>query len=94
MHGIAVKDFVWAKDAGGNWRPLWKPLGEGMVHLPQFFTMVADSGFAGPLQLHFEYPLGGATNSSGAGVVDRELVYSEMKRDLGKLRGYLAQARL
>lgn len=94
LHGIAVKDFIWAKDAGGNWRPLWKPLGEGMVHLPQFFTMVAESGFSGPLQLHFEYPLGGATNSSGAGVVDRELVYSEMKRDLGKLRGYLAQARL
>jgi sugar phosphate isomerase/epimerase len=94
LRGIAVKDFVWAKDAGGNWRPQWKPLGEGMVHLPQFFAMVADSGFSGPLQLHFEYPLGGGTDTSGRTVVNRELAYSEMKRDLGKLRGYLAQANL
>jgi sugar phosphate isomerase/epimerase len=94
LRGIAVKDFFWAKDAGGNWRPQWKPLGEGMVHLPQFFSMVADSGFSGPLQLHFEYPLGGGTDTSGRTVVNRELAYSEMKRDLGKLRGYLAQAHL
>ena len=94
LRGIAVKDFVWAKDANGNWRPQWKPLGEGMVHLPQLFAMIADSGFSGPLQLHFEYPLGGASDSRGTAVVNREVVYSEMKRDLGKLRGYLAQAHL
>jgi hypothetical protein len=56
--------------------------------------MVADSGFSGPLQLHFEYPLGGASDSRGTAVVNRELVYSEMKRDLGRLRGYLVQAKL
>src|SRR5580692_3486448 len=39
LRGIAVKDFVWAEDSSGNWKPQWKPLGEGMVHLPQFFTM-------------------------------------------------------
>jgi sugar phosphate isomerase/epimerase len=94
LRGIAVKDFVWAKDAIGTWRPQWKPLGMGMVHLPQFFAMVAGSGFSGPLQLHFEYPLGGAAGSSGTGVVNREAVYSEMKRDLGGLRGCLTQARL
>jgi sugar phosphate isomerase/epimerase len=94
LRGIAVKDFIWAEDSSGDWKPQWKPLGEGMVHLPQFFTMIADSGFSGPLQLHFEYRLGGETNSSGSGVVNRDLVYSEMKRDLNKLRGYLTHAHL
>jgi sugar phosphate isomerase/epimerase len=94
LRGIAVKDFIWAEDSTGNWKPTWKPLGEGMVHFPQFFTMVAESEFRGPLQLHFEYRLGGETSSSGAGVVNRDLVYSEMSRDLTKLRGYLAQAHL
>ena len=94
LRGIAVKDFIWAKDARGNWRPEWKPLGEGMVHLPQFFGMVADSGFSGPLQLHFEYPLGGATDGTATLGISREEAFGAMNRDLGKLRGYLAQAHL
>ena len=95
LRGIAVKDFIWAKDAGGNWQAQFKPLGEGMVHFPQFFAMVADSGFSGPLQLHFEYPLGGATDGKKTlGNIGKEEVFGAMKRDLGKLRGYLAQAHL
>jgi len=94
LRGIAVKDFVWAKDASGNWRAEWKPLGEGMVHFPQFFSMVADSGFSGPLQLHFEYPLGGATDGRATLGISREEAFGAMKRDLGRLRGYLAQAHL
>ena len=95
LRGIAVKDFIWAKDAGGNWQAQFKPLGEGMVHFPQFFTMVTDSGFSGPLQLHFEYPLGGATDGRKTlGNISKEEVFGAMKRDLGKLRGYLAQAHL
>lgn len=94
LRGMAVKDFEWSKDAGGNWRTEWKPLGEGMVRLPQFFGMVAAAHFSGPLQMHFEYPLGGANNGSATITISREAVYSAMKRDLGKLRGYLRQANL
>ena len=82
VRGIAVKDFLWGKNAKGNWAEQWTPLGEGMVRFPQFFTMVAASGFSGPLQMHFEYPLA------------REETFSAMKRDLTKLRAYLAQAGL
>jgi sugar phosphate isomerase/epimerase len=94
LRGIAVKDFLWAKDAGDNWRPQWKPLGEGMVHLPQFFGMVAAARFSGPMQLHFEYPLGGATGGKKSPGINTDEIYSAMKRDLGKLRGYLAEANL
>jgi len=94
LRGIAVKDFAWGKDARGVWQAQWKPLGEGMVRFPQFFAMVADSGFSGPLQLHFEYPLGGADGGKTRLTLPREEVLGAMKRDLGKLRGYLARANL
>ena len=92
MRGIAVKDFLWAKNARGNWAPAWKPLGEGMVHLPQFFSMVAKTNFSGPLQLHFEYPLAGADTGKAKLSGTQEEVFSAMKRDLGQLRTYLNQA--
>ena len=81
LHGIAVKDLVWGRNARGGWQPQWVPLGEGMVRLPAFFTMVAKAGFSGPLQMHFEYELGDPAQTAFA-----------MKRDLAKLRGLLAQA--
>ncbi len=83
LRGIAVKDFVWGKDAKNTWQPLWKPLGEGMVRFPEFFRMVAGAGFNGPLQMHFEYEMGTPAETKVL-----------MKRDLATLRGYLAQAGL
>jgi sugar phosphate isomerase/epimerase len=82
LRGVAIKDFIWERDAKGNWRTQWKPLGEGMVHFAQFFPMLAEAHFSGPLQLHFEYPL------------RREEVSPAMKRDLQKLREWLAEAGL
>ena len=92
LRGIAVKDFLWEQDAKGNWREQWKPIGEGMVRFPQFFAMVAEAGFAGPLQMHYEYPLGGANNGTRKITISREEVFSAMKKDLVKVRGYLGQA--
>ncbi len=94
LRGVAVKDFVWAKDAKGTWKAQWVPLGEGMVHLPQFFGMVKAAGFAGPVQLHFEYPLGGADGGKKTLTIPREEVFAAMRRDLGKLHGYMGQAGL
>ncbi|HVY92117.1 MAG TPA: sugar phosphate isomerase/epimerase family protein [Bryobacteraceae bacterium] len=83
LRGVAVKDFLWGKNAKGDWQPQWKPLGEGMVRFPKFFPMLAATGFDGPLQMHFEYNLG-----------TPEQTKAYMKRDLATLRGYLAQANL
>ena len=77
LRGVAVKDFLWAKDVKGEWRPEWTPIGEGMVSFRQFFGMLAASRFSGPLQMHFEYALSGA-----------EATYTAMKRDLVRLRAY------
>jgi sugar phosphate isomerase/epimerase len=93
LRGIAVKDFLWEKNTRGEWRPAWKPLGQGMVNLPKFFEMVAAAHFSGPLQLHFEYPLQGA-NDGAKTVSDPNEVFSAMTRDLKQLRDYLSQAGL
>lgn len=93
MRGIAVKDFLWEKNAHGQWRPEWKPLGQGMVNLTRFFQMINASRFSGPLQLHFEYPLQGA-NEGTQMVGNQEEVFSAMTRDLKQLRTYLSQAGL
>jgi len=93
VRGIAVKDFLWKKNAHGRWSPAWTPLGEGMVRLPEFLGMMAAMRFAGPLQLHFEYPLGGAEEGK-VDIGSRNEVYSAMSRDLKQLRAYLAEARL
>jgi sugar phosphate isomerase/epimerase len=54
-----------------------------MVRFPEFFRMVAATGFNGPLQMHYEYEMGGPAETKAF-----------MKRDLATLRGYLAQAGL
>ena len=94
LRGVAVKDFLWEKDAKGNWKAQWTPLGKGMVRLPQFFGMLAASRFSGPLQLHFEYPLGGAESGKTSIAISKEEVAAIMKRDLQQLRAWLKEAAL
>jgi sugar phosphate isomerase/epimerase len=93
LRGVAVKDFLWEKDSRG-WKANFKPLGAGMVHFPQFFSMLAAAHFSGPLQLHFEYPLGGADNGKRSITIPKEEVFAAMKRDLQQLRSYLKEASL
>ncbi len=57
---IAVKDFVWEK-TGEGWRTRWCPLGEGMVRWPEFFALLAQVPFTGPVSLHIEYDIPGNT---------------------------------
>ena len=92
LRGIAVKDFLWARNAKGEWAPEWVPLGDGMVRFPQFFAMVKQANFDGPVQLHFEYPLGGANDGKRTITIPRGEVFAAMKRDLGRLRGYMSGA--
>lgn len=94
VRGVAVKDFRWARDARGRWRPEWCPLGEGMVDFPKFFEMLAAMKFRGPLQVHYEYPLGGADAGKRALTIRQEEVFAAMKRDLERLRAWLRAAGL
>lgn len=86
LGGVAVKDFLWAKNPKGEWRPQWCPLGQGMVDLKLFAKMLKESGFSGPVQVHFEYPLGGADHGDRKITIEAKEVFAAMKRDLNLLR--------
>jgi sugar phosphate isomerase/epimerase len=94
VRGVAFKDFVWQKNNGKDWEPAWVPLGQGMVRFPAFCGLLAQTSFNGPVQLHFEYPLGGADAGKRQLTIDRGQVFSAMKRDLQQLRTYLSNAGL
>ena len=83
-----------AKEPEGKWKSGFVPLGTGMVDFPRFFAMVKQSGFQGPLQLHFEYPLGGADTGKTKLTVPQEEVFTAMKHDVRQLRTYLKEASL
>ncbi len=95
MRGIALKDFYWAKDKRGEWIPEWCRMGEGMVHLPRFFSLLKAARFSGPVQLHFEYKsLGGANDGKRKLSVDKAVVIESMRRDLEYTRRLMHEAQI
>ena len=94
MKGVALKDFTFARNPKGEWRPKWCPMGEGMVNFPKFFAMLKEGGFNGPLQVHYEYPLGGADTGQKKFTVDRAALIAALRRDLDYTRRELKQAGL
>jgi len=92
--GVAIKDFRWEQNVRGEWRPRWCPIGEGMVDYKRYLPMLKAAGFAGPVQMHFEYPLGGVENGTRKLTMPREDAFAAMRRDLMRLRGWFAEHRL
>jgi sugar phosphate isomerase/epimerase len=95
MRGVALKDFVWAKNAKGDWIPRWCPAGEGMVRFSKFFTMLKNARFEGPLQVHYEYPgLGGAEHGAAKVDLPKADVIAKIKHDHDFLRARMREAGL
>jgi sugar phosphate isomerase/epimerase len=59
---IALKDFYWEKTASG-WRQQNCPMGAGMVNWKAYFALLAKADFHGPVSLHQEYDVPGATDA-------------------------------
>lgn len=90
--GIALKDFRWERGANGKWRVAWCPIGEGMVQTREYLKMAKAAGFHGPVQVHFEYDLGGADKGASKITLSKAEVLAAMKRDLATLRAEAVQA--
>ncbi len=84
---LAVKDFYWEKSPTRGWRPLHCPLGEGMVDYKSFLALVAQTTFAGPISVHLEYEMAGATPEA-----KEAQTLAAARRDLSLLKALLAQA--
>ena len=83
---VAVKDFFWEKTTAG-WKQRNCPLGQGMVGWTAFFTTLAATGFRGPVSLHLEYEIPGATPAA-----QQENTLAAAARDLVFLKAGLAGA--
>lgn len=92
--GIAFKDFRWGKNKKGKWEPAWCPLGEGMVDFKKYLPMVKAAHFAGPVQLHFEYPLGGVDTGARTITIPQQEAFDEMGKGLKTLRSWFKEFQL
>ncbi|MBI4877780.1 MAG: sugar phosphate isomerase/epimerase [Acidobacteria bacterium] len=93
MKGVALKDFRFVKGKGGEWRPQWCPMGEGMVNFQKFFALLKEQKFNGPLQLHYEYPLGGADTGQKKVTIDKPALIAVLRKDLEFTRSLLREIR-
>jgi L-ribulose-5-phosphate 3-epimerase len=57
---VALKDFVWEKGAKG-WQTVNCPLGDGQVDWTWVAATLRAARFTGPISLHLEYEIAGAT---------------------------------
>lgn len=90
---LAVKDFRWQKK-GTGWEAEDCPLGEGASDFPRFIKMLKANRFAGPISIHYEYPLGGANHGARKLEMDRGEFFAALRRDLNTLRGWLKEGGL
>lgn len=83
---ISLKDFYWEKTAAG-WRQRHCPMGQGMVNWKAFFAMLAKAPFHGPVSLHLEYEIPGATPAAR-----EEQTLEAAAQDLAFVKARLAEA--
>jgi sugar phosphate isomerase/epimerase len=81
---MAVKDFSWVKTARG-WDDTNRPLGEGMVDWKSVVGELCP-GFHGPISLHMEYEVPGATTAQR-----EQNVLEATARDLAFLKARLKE---
>jgi len=81
---VALKDFVFEKGSKG-WQTRWCPLGEGMVNWDEFFALLVQLPFPGPISIHIEYDPGGNTRVER---IDKALAAAQ--KDIAFVRKHLA----
>ncbi len=82
---IPIKDFKWEK-INGEWKAEGTPIGEGMVDFKTYFKLLKQYNINVPVSLHMEYPLGGAEDGATQLTVEKEIVFTAMKKDLQKVQ--------
>ena len=83
---IALKDFYWEKTATG-WRIKNCPMGEGMVNWKAYFALLAKARFHGPVSMHLEYEVPGATPEA-----KEESTIAATAKDLAFIKARFAEA--
>jgi L-ribulose-5-phosphate 3-epimerase len=80
---VAVKDFSWVKTPRG-WEDANCPVGQGLVDWTYVAAALCRARFAGPISVHIEYDVPGATAQ-----IREQNVLSAARRDLDVLKAHL-----
>jgi len=92
INTLVMKDFVWEKREG-RWRVVNTPIGEGMVDFPAYMKKLKALNVTAPISIHYEYPMPEGDDSFTE-KQKLEQTKKVMKRDLERVRRYLAEAGL
>ncbi|MBK5279543.1 MAG: sugar phosphate isomerase/epimerase [Bacteroidia bacterium] len=93
IKSIDIKDFFWTKK-NSQWQVEYAPLGEGMVNFKEYFRLLKHYEINVPISVHYEYALGGAEHGASTLTISKEAVMSSMKKDLIRLKNFLAEEKL
>ncbi len=88
-----IKDFKWTQHEG-KWRAETCPLNEGMVDFKKYFALVKAMNIAGPVSMHFEYPIFATSEENASISVKAQQVITVMRKDMLMLCGMLEKAGL
>jgi sugar phosphate isomerase/epimerase len=91
---VGAKDFYWEKAEGGVWRVKGCPIGQGMCNYKKFLPMLAAADFHGPISLHMEYEVPGASARGGIALSREKCddVMAAAKQNLDTLKSMLRDA--
>ncbi len=87
INTIVVKDYKWEL-ISGKWQLVNVPIGEGMIDFKKFIRMLKDYNIIVPVSLHCEYNLGGAEKGNRKILVDPQVIYNAMKKDLEMIQQF------
>ena len=81
INSLVIKDYAWVQSEG-RWSAESVPLGTGAVRLADFLALLRQTDVAGPVSLHYEYPLGGADRGSPTPTLPGQAILDALRRDL------------
>lgn len=84
IKAVIVKDFRWSYEGEEGAEVKWCPIGQGCIH-PEFFEMLKQIAYTGPITMHHEYEVGGSGDEKIKNLVNA------MKNDTITLRKWLNQ---
>lgn len=93
VKSIDIKDFQWSKK-DGKWVAEMVPLGDGLVDLKKYLSLLKQYEIRVPMSLHYEYPLGGAEHGNKTLTIPKDECIKVMKKDLSKLRDLISETGL
>jgi sugar phosphate isomerase/epimerase len=95
VKALALKDFQWVKDKDGKAVAEFCPMGQGQVDFEQYFGFFRDTGFVGPVNIHFEHSdLLGTDVGTWKPAMSKAQILALFRADLEFTRGKMRAAGL